>query len=118
MIESELHQPGRSAFTPSSINGCKKLAAFQHHLPATILHIHSFADFCYLASPICYDMSYSFAMRENPAFLRSVMKAVHPGEVPFREQMRLSLQPVLQIVSGQRTLVHITEVGPPGHLVG
>ena len=45
------------------------------------------------------------------------MKTVSPGEVPFREQMRLGLQPVLHIVSGQRTLVHITEVGPPGHLV-
>ena len=45
------------------------------------------------------------------------MKTVNPGEIPFREQMRLSLQPMLHIVSGQRTLVHIAEVGPPGHLV-
>jgi hypothetical protein len=45
------------------------------------------------------------------------MKTVNPGEVPFREQMRLSLQPVLHIVSGQRTLIHITEVGPSGHFV-
>ena len=45
------------------------------------------------------------------------MKTVSPGEVPFREQMRLGLQPVLHIVSGKRTLVHITEVCPPGHLV-
>ena len=45
------------------------------------------------------------------------MKAVNPSEVPFGEQMCLSLQPVLHVVSGQRTLVHITEVGPPGHFV-
>jgi hypothetical protein len=45
------------------------------------------------------------------------MKTVSPREVPFREQMRLRLQPVLHIVSGQRTLVHISEVGSPGHLV-
>ena len=42
---------------------------------------------------------------------------MNPGEVPFREQMRLSLQPVLHIVAGQRTLVQITEVSPPGYLV-
>jgi len=29
------------------------------------------------------------------------MKTVNPGEVPFREQMRLGLQPVLHIVSRQ-----------------
>jgi hypothetical protein len=45
------------------------------------------------------------------------MKTVNRGEVPFREQMCLSLQPVLHIVSGQRPLVHITEVGPSSHLV-
>ncbi len=45
------------------------------------------------------------------------MITVNPGEVPFREQIRLSLQPVLHIVSGQRTLVHITQVSSPGDLV-
>ncbi len=44
------------------------------------------------------------------------MKTVSPGEVPFHEQMRLGLQPVLHIVSGLGTLVQITEVGPSGHL--
>ena len=65
-IEGELHQPGRSAFTPSSINGHNKRAECQHRLPATILHIHSFADSCRLAPPICYEMSYSSAMGGNP----------------------------------------------------
>ena len=45
------------------------------------------------------------------------METVNPGEIPFREQIGLGLQPVLHIVSGQRTLVHITEVRPPGDLV-
>jgi len=45
------------------------------------------------------------------------MKTVNPGEFAFREQLRLGLQPVLHIVSGPRTLVHITEVGPSGHFV-
>src|ERR1035437_217951 len=46
-----------------------------------------------------------------------VMETVSPGLVPFREQLRLGLQPVLHLVPGQRTLVHITEVGPSGHLL-
>jgi len=46
------------------------------------------------------------------------MKTMSPGEIAFREQLRLSLQPVLHIMPGQRTLVHISEVGSPGHFVG
>ncbi len=46
-----------------------------------------------------------------------IMKTVNPGEVAFREQFRLGLQPVLHIMPGQRTLVHITEVCPSGHFV-
>ena len=49
--------------------------------------------------------------------LRLVVKPMNPGEVAFRDQFRLGLQPVLHIVPGQRTLVHITEVGPSGHFV-
>ena len=45
------------------------------------------------------------------------MKSMNPGEVAFRDQFRLGLQPVLHIVTGQRTLVLITEVSPAGHLV-
>jgi hypothetical protein len=45
------------------------------------------------------------------------METVNAGEVPFREQLRLGLQPVLHIVPRQGTLVHKTKVGPPGHLV-
>ena len=45
------------------------------------------------------------------------MNTVSPGKVPFREQMRLGLQPVLHIVPGLRTLVHITEVGSSGHFI-
>jgi len=32
-------------------------------------------------------------------------------EFAFRDQLRLGLQPMLHMVPGQRTLVHITEVG-------
>ena len=49
--------------------------------------------------------------------LRPVMEAVNPGEVAFREQLGLGLQPVLHIVPGLRALVHITEVRPSGHFV-
>ena len=45
------------------------------------------------------------------------METVSPGLVPFREQLRLGLQPVLHIVPGQRTLVLITEIGPASHLI-
>ena len=45
------------------------------------------------------------------------MKTVNPGKLAFREQLRLGLQPVLHIVPGERTLVHITEVGPSSHFV-
>jgi hypothetical protein len=42
---------------------------------------------------------------------------MHAGEVAFREQLSLSLKPMLHLVAGQRTLVHITEVCPSGHFV-
>ncbi len=45
------------------------------------------------------------------------MKTVNPGQVAFLEQLRLGLQPVLHLVPGQRTLVHITEVGPTRHFI-
>lgn len=40
-----------------------------------------------------------------------------PGEIAFRDQFRLRLQPMLHLVTGQRTLILITEVGPAGYLV-
>src|ERR1035438_9889932 len=49
--------------------------------------------------------------------LRPVMKTVNPGEFAFREQFRLGFQPMLHLVPGQRTLVHITEVGLSGHFI-
>ena len=49
--------------------------------------------------------------------LRLVVKPVNPGEFAFRYQFRLCLQPMLNIVTGQRTLVLITEVGSSGHFV-
>ena len=49
--------------------------------------------------------------------LHLVVKPMNPGEIAFRDQFRLRLQPVLNIMTGQRTLVLITEVSPAGHLV-
>ena len=46
-----------------------------------------------------------------------VFKTVDPSDVVFREQMLLGLQPVLHIVPGQLTLVHITVVCASGHFV-
>lgn len=46
-----------------------------------------------------------------------VMEAVDPSEIAFREQFRLRGQPVLHLASGQRTFVHISEVGLSGHSV-
>ena len=43
------------------------------------------------------------------------METVDPSEIAFREQFRLRGQPVLHLVSGQRTFVHISEVGLFGH---
>ena len=37
------------------------------------------------------------------------------GEMAFREQLRLGLQPMPHIVSGQRTLIQIVEICPGGH---
>jgi len=45
------------------------------------------------------------------------MKTKNPGEVAFRQQLGLGLQPVLHIMAGLRTLVHITEICPSLHFV-
>ena len=45
------------------------------------------------------------------------METVNPREVAFGEQLRLGFQPVLHILPGQGTLVHISEVGPSGDFV-
>ena len=45
------------------------------------------------------------------------MKTVDPGEVAFRKQLRLGLQPMLHMVPVQRTLAQIIEVCPSGDLV-
>ena len=45
------------------------------------------------------------------------MKTMNPGEVALGEQMGLGVQPVLHIVPGQGTLVHIAEVCPSRDLV-
>ena len=49
--------------------------------------------------------------------MRVVMKTVDPGEIAFRKQLRLGLQPMLHMVPVQRTLAQITEVCPSGDLV-
>jgi hypothetical protein len=50
-------------------------------------------------------------------FLRPVVKPMYPGEVAFSDQFCLGRQPMLHLVSLQRTLVHIAEVCPSGHFV-
>src|SRR5580698_3136145 len=45
------------------------------------------------------------------------MKTVNTREIPFRDQFRLRCQPVLHLVSVQRTLVHVSEVGASRHFV-
>lgn len=45
------------------------------------------------------------------------MTAVDPGEIARCEQLLLSFQPVLDVVTWLRALVHIIEVSPSGHLV-
>jgi hypothetical protein len=47
-----------------------------------------------------------------------IAKSVGPGEIAFREQLLLGFQPVLYIAPGLRTLIHIIEICPAGHLVG
>ena len=49
--------------------------------------------------------------------VRLVVKPVSPGEVAFGDQFRLGGQPMLHVLSGRRTLVHIGEVGPSGHFI-
>ena len=49
--------------------------------------------------------------------LCAVVKTVHAGAVALGDQFRLGGQPMLHLVALARTLVHISEVGPPGHLV-
>jgi hypothetical protein len=46
-----------------------------------------------------------------------IMIAVNPGEITLRDKIRLGRQPVLHIVPGLRTLVHIIEICPSGHFV-
>ena len=45
------------------------------------------------------------------------MKTVNPGKVTFRDQIRLCLQPMLHLVTGLRTLILISKVSFPGHLI-
>ena len=49
--------------------------------------------------------------------LRPVMKTMNARLVAFRDQLRLSLKPVLHLVAVLRTLVHISEICPPGHFL-
>lgn len=42
---------------------------------------------------------------------------MNPGGVAFRDQLRLGGQPILHILSRERTLIEIIEVGPAGHFV-
>ena len=45
------------------------------------------------------------------------MKTVDPGELAFRYQFRLRLQPMLHLVPVPGTLVHISEIGASGHFI-
>ena len=49
--------------------------------------------------------------------LRLVVKAVDTSQIPFRDQIRLGLQPMLHLVTGLRTFIFIGEVSFPGHFV-
>jgi len=49
--------------------------------------------------------------------LSLVVEAMDAGAVAFRDQLRLRRQPVLDLVAGPRTLVHVAEVGGARHLV-
>ncbi len=49
--------------------------------------------------------------------LRPVVKTMRSLLDAFRDQLHLRLLPMLHLVSVLRTLVHISEVGPPGHFV-
>jgi len=45
------------------------------------------------------------------------VKTVNACLIAFRDQIRLRLEPVLHLVAGQRTLIHIAEVSFPGHFI-
>jgi hypothetical protein len=49
--------------------------------------------------------------------LSFIMKAMNAGKIAFRDQFRLSRQPMLHFMAGQRTLIHIAEVGAAGHFI-
>ncbi len=42
---------------------------------------------------------------------------MHPGAIALRDQFRLGIQPMLDVLPLRRALLDITEVGPPGDLV-
>ena len=42
---------------------------------------------------------------------------MHAGKIALGNQVCLRLQPMLHIVPGQRTLILVTEIGPPRHLI-
>jgi len=45
------------------------------------------------------------------------MKTMDTGQIPFRNQFCLCGQPVLHLMSIQRTLVHISEISASRHFV-
>ena len=45
------------------------------------------------------------------------MKAVAAGQIAFRNQIRLRLQPMLHLMAGLGTLIFIGKVSFPGHLI-
>jgi len=45
------------------------------------------------------------------------MKAVGAGQIAFRDQIRLCLQPMLHLMAGLGTLIFIGKVSFPGHLI-
>jgi hypothetical protein len=49
--------------------------------------------------------------------LRPIVKTMDAGAIAFRDQFRLGRQPVLHLVTGQRTSIFIGEVSLPGHFV-
>ena len=49
--------------------------------------------------------------------LRLVVKSMNPGEIAFRDQFRLRLQPVLHLMTGRGALVYIAKVGFSGDFI-
>ena len=73
---------------------------------------------------LCFELDVAFgltggrtARNLRKLVLCPVMTAVNPREIALREQLLLSFQPVLHVVTGLRALVHIIEVSPSSHLV-